>query len=167
MNILETERLVFRRYESRDENDFIALFTDPAVMKYVGDGVLNAEQAAAFWRKLFDELYPKGFNIWAIFTKADSRYVGHAGIYPRPTKKEDQEIVYFLVQTEWGKGYATEVARRLIELGFEYLNLLAVFATVNDDHFVSIRVLVKAGMKFERHEYDEDGRYSVYAARNS
>lgn len=163
---METERLVLQRYAEIDKTDFINLFTDAAVMKYVDKGVLTIEQAEAFWSKLFEKLYPQKFNIWAVFTKEYSRYIGHAGIYPRQTRKEDWEFVYFLRTTAWGKGYATEIARRIIEFGFEELELPEVFATVDDEHLASIRVLEKAGMVFQNYEFDEQGRFSVYSARN-
>lgn len=165
MKTLETERLILKPYEESDKADFIALFTDATVMKYVGDGVLTNDQAEAFWQKLFEKLYPQEFNIWAVFVKENVRYVGHAGIYPRPTRKQDWEFVYFLNRDSWGKGFATEIARRLVEFAFEELNLLEVFATVDDVHSDSIRVLEKAGMKFERFEFDKDGRFSVYSIR--
>jgi RimJ/RimL family protein N-acetyltransferase len=164
---MKTERLVFQPYTEKDKADFINLFTDAAVMKYVDKGVLTIEQAEAFWSKLFAKLYPQRFNIWAVFTNEDSSYVGHAGIYPRPPRKEDWEFVYFLRMAAWGKGYATEIARRIIEYGFEELELHEVFATVDDEHLVSIRVLEKAGMKFERFEFDDDGRFSVYSVKRS
>ena len=164
---METERLVLRRYAEQDKEDFINLFTDAAVMKYVGDGVLTEARAEAFWQKLFEKLYPQGFNIWAIFTKEDLHYVGHAGIYPRPMRKEDWEFVYFLNRNSWGKGYATEIARRIIEYGIEELNLPVVYATVDEVHSASIRVLEKAGMKFERYEFDDDGRFSVFLIKKA
>lgn len=160
---METERLVLRHYNSEDKTDLINLFTDAAVMKHVSEGVLTERQAEEWWQKLFDKFYPKGLNIWAVFTKEDTRYIGHAGIYPRPTKIEDWEFVYFLKRNNWGKGYATEIARRIIEYSFEELKLSKVFATVDDDHSTSIRVLEKAGMNFERFEFDDDGRFSVYS----
>lgn len=164
MKQLETERLILRIYAEKDKTDLINLFTDAAVMKHVGDGVMTGEQAEDWWRKLFDKFYPKGLKIWAAFTK-DGVYIGHAGIYPRPTKEEDWEFVYFLRRDAWGKGYASEIARRIIEYGFEDLNLREVFATVDNDHAASIRVLEKAGMDFLRYEDDEEGRYSVYSVR--
>lgn len=164
---METERLIFKFYSESDKAEFISLFTDAEVMKYVGDGVMTNEQAEAFWRKLFKKLYTQEFNIWAVFTKNSSRYVGHAGIYPRPTRKEDWELVYFLNRNEWGKGFAAEIARRLVKFAFEELSLLEVFATVDDAHSGSIRVLEKAGMKFERFEFDEDGRFSVYSIQKN
>lgn len=165
MKELETERLFLKRYSEDDRNQFIKLFTDNSVMKYVGDGVMTEAQAEAFWNKLFAELYPQGYHIWAVLTKEDSNYIGHAGIYRRPTRKEDWEFVYFLNPKFWGKGYATEIAQQLVKFGFEELKLPEVFATVDEEHQDSIRVLEKAGMKFERFEFDEEGRFSVYSIK--
>jgi RimJ/RimL family protein N-acetyltransferase len=166
MNRLETERLVLKPYTEADRDDLIKLFTDAAVMKHVGDGVMNEPQASEWWQKLFAKFYPKGLNIWAVFTKEKPAYIGHAGIYPRPTKKEDWEFVYFLAREAWGKGYATEIARRIIEHGFDELKLPEIFATVDNDHPASIRVLEKAGMRFLRFEYDEEGSFSVYSIKS-
>jgi RimJ/RimL family protein N-acetyltransferase len=164
---METERLFLQSYSEKDKTDFINLFTDAAVMKYVGDGVMTVEQAEAFWQKLFEKLYPQKVDIWAVFAKEDLCYIGYAGIFPRPTKREDWEFVYFLNQNNWGKGYATEIARRLVEFSFEELNLPQVFATVDDEHSASIRVLKKAGMNFQNYEFDEKGRFSVYSIKKS
>ncbi len=51
MQKLETERLLLRHYEKKDKPDFIKLFTDKFVMRYVGEGVLTEAQAEAFWLK--------------------------------------------------------------------------------------------------------------------
>jgi RimJ/RimL family protein N-acetyltransferase len=165
MKELETERLVLKAYAEKDKTDLVNLFTDAEVMKYVGEGVMTVEQAEEWWLKLFNKFYPQNINIWAVFAREDGSYIGHAGIYPRPTKREDWEYVYFLRRDAWGKGYATEIARRLIEYGFEDLKLPEVFATVDNDHPASIHVLEKSGMRFLRFEYDEEGSYSVYSVK--
>ena len=59
ISFMETERLFFRFYEEKDKADFIALFTDATVMKYVSDGVLTPEQTEAFWQKLFKNFIRK------------------------------------------------------------------------------------------------------------
>ncbi|HEY8563353.1 MAG TPA: GNAT family N-acetyltransferase [Pyrinomonadaceae bacterium] len=165
MKRLKTERLVLKAYTEADKDDLIALFTDPDVMKYVGDGVMTAAQAEEWWGKLFNKFYPQGIDVWAVFTSENNVYIGHAGIYPRPTKKEDWEFVYFLRRDAWGKGYATEIASALIEYGFYELKLPEVFTSVDNDHRSSIRVMEKAGMKFLRFEHDDEGSYSIYSIK--
>lgn len=163
MQKLKTERLLLRHYEKKDKPDFIKLFTDKDVMKFVEDGVLTEAQAEAFWTKLFEKLYPNGYNIWAVFTLKDLSCVGHAGIYESPTIKEGWEFVYFLNKNAWGKGFATEIARRIIRFGFEELNLMKVFTTIDNENTASIKVAEKAGMNFLRYEFDKEGRFSVYS----
>ena len=164
MSRIETKRLILKLYSDEDEADFIGLMTDEAVMKHVDKGAFTKDEAEKLWRKLLREFYPNGIEtIWAVYARSDSRYIGHAAIRPRPSKKEDWEISYMLRQAEWNKGFATEIARALIEFGFDELNLPKIFATVDDDNFSSIRVLEKAGMNFEQYDFDEKGRFSVFS----
>lgn len=165
---IETAKLALKNYTEQDKENLIALLTDETVMKHVDTGVLSLEKAEALWIKLLERSYPQGIRtIWAVFAREDSRYIGHAAIRPRPAKKEDWEISYILKTEEWGKGFATEIARRLVEYGFDELNLTQVVATIDDDNFGSIKVAEKAGMTFSHYEYDDEGRFSVYSIRQN
>lgn len=163
---LETERLILQQYSLSDKENFIELFTDELVMKQVDKAVLTLEKAEELWKKLTEDFYPRGLDtIYAVFTKKDERFIGNASIRPRPEKKEDWEIGYILRSDEWGKGFATEIAKRLIAFGFDKLNLPEIFATIDDDNLGSIKVAEKAGMSFSHYEYDEQGRFSVYSIK--
>ncbi len=160
---METERLILRLYEDKDHDDFIKLFTDEAVMTFVETGVFSIEKAENLWRKLNENFYPNGINtIYGVFAKDNGRNIGTASIRPRPSNTEEWEITYILKTEEWGKGYATEIASKLVEFGFNELNLKSVFATVDIDNYGSIRVLEKVGMKYICDEYDEQGKFYVY-----
>jgi ribosomal-protein-alanine N-acetyltransferase len=166
MKIIETERLVLRNYAVDEKENLISLLTDETVMKYVDIGVFSQEKAEELWVKLIEDFYPQGIRtIWAVFAKEDSRYIGHSAIRPRPSKKEDWEISYMLKTPEWGKGFATEIARKLIEYGFGELNLTEVVATIDDDNLGSIKVVEKARMRLSHYEYDDEGRFSVYSIK--
>lgn len=168
MNKLETERLLFRLYIEADREDFVSLFTDESVMEYVDTGVLTIEKADGLWRKLIKDFYPKGIDtIYAVFTKQDIQFIGQAWIRPRPSKKEDWEIGYVLKKDAWGKGFATEIARKLIAFGFAELNLPEVFATIDNENYDSIKVATKSGMNFLRYETDEEGSFSVYSIKKN
>lgn len=147
MTLPVSKRLVFRSYAPADRESFLRLVTDETVMKHVDKGVLELPEAEQLWRKLIDEFYPSGSDtIYAVFTKQGNRYVGHAAIRPRPERKQDWEISYMLVPTAWGKGYATEIARSLIDFGFNELQQREVFATIAPENTASIAVVKKAGM---------------------
>ena len=77
----------------------------------------------------------------------------------------EYEIGYILPKKKWGKGFGTEIARAVSTFCLEEMGLSQVFAGVDDDNFASIAVLRKSGFEFDRHEYDEKGRYSIYVRR--
>jgi len=163
MSRLETKRLVLTLYTDRDEQNFIDLLTDPVVMRYVDKGPLDNEQAGSLWSRLINEFYPNGIDtIWAVFAKDDGRYVGNASLRPRPERQSDWEIGYYLKCAEWGKGFATEIATRLVRYGCEVAGLDEVYATVDKENLASIKVLEKSGLEFFRKEYDDDGVFCIY-----
>lgn len=163
MNIIETERLLLKPYTPAERGAFIELLSDERVMEYVDKGVMSPEAADALWRKMMDEMYPKGVDtIWAVFAREDRRYIGNASIRPMPEKKENWEIGYYLRAEEWGKGFGSELARRLVGYGFEDLGLEAVYATVDYENGPSRKILEKAGMSFYEEAVDEQGPFCVY-----
>lgn len=166
MKQLDTDRLILRFYQETVSNLFIDLLSDEIVMKNVDHGVLTAAKAKALCSKLTKQMYPNGIDtIYAVFEKDSGNYIGHASIRPRPMIPEDWEINYLLTTTAWGKGFATEITKRLVCHGFTALKLSEVFATIDDENISSIKVAKKVGMSFQRHEFDEDGRFSVYSVK--
>ena len=164
---METERLNIRPYREDEKDHVINLFTDAEVMRHVDTGVMSSEDAETLWKKLIEDFYPNGkTTIYGVFAKTDESCIGHCSIRPRPQKAEDWEIGYILQKNAWNRGYATEIASRLIKFGFKELSLPEVFATIDEDNLNSIKVAEKAGMQFDRYEYDEEGRFLVYSIEN-
>ena len=56
------------------------------------------------------------------------------------------ELGYWLGADDWGKGYATEAADAMLELGFRELGLDRIYAQVLAGNAASCRVLEKLGM---------------------
>jgi RimJ/RimL family protein N-acetyltransferase len=162
---LMSERLLLRPYKEDDLSASVVLFTDPEVMKFVGDGVMSWPRATELFRKVFG-IYERGeFDVWAVCSRDDGRYIGSAELKPR-RGAGDFEIVYILGKTHWGRGYATEVARLLIGYGFDKLHLDRVSATVDPDNIASVHVLEKLGFHPLGEETDETGTVLVYAVDN-
>jgi [ribosomal protein S5]-alanine N-acetyltransferase len=62
---------------------------------------------------------------------------------------EEGEIWYLVEPESWGKGIATEAARRLLDLGFGELGLHRIWASCLPENPPSARVLEKVGMRKE------------------
>jgi RimJ/RimL family protein N-acetyltransferase len=59
------------------------------------------------------------------------------------------EVGWAVHPDEWGKGYATEAAWHLMDLGFKELNIHRVVAFCHVDNSASVRVMEKLGMHLD------------------
>ena len=80
------------------------------------------------------------------------------------------EIGYLLHRDNWGKGYATELARALVDLCFSGIGLHKVIATCNAGNKASEHVMQKLGMvregffrqmRWKNGRWDDELRYSL------
>ncbi len=56
------------------------------------------------------------------------------------------EVGWAVHRDEWGKGYATEAAREMMEWGFRELNIHRIVAFCHAENAASVRVMEKLGM---------------------
>jgi len=89
---------------------------------------------------------PQKSYTWKITINDTNEIIGLAGMKLSCDKFKLGEIYYKLSPQYWGKGYGTEVAKRLIKAGFEDFHLHKVEAGVAVENKRSIRVLEKSGM---------------------
>ncbi len=78
----------------------------------------------------------------------DGTPIGGAGMSIDP-KNQVAELGYSLGVAHWGKGYATESARAVLDYGFEERELAVVFARCDVRNPTSVRVMQKLGMRPE------------------
>ncbi len=92
---------------------------------------------------------PRKSFFWKIMLKVSSDFIGIAGLTLSAEKFKSGEIYYKIMPGYWGKGYATEVAKLLVNLGFKNFHLHRIEAGVATENLRSIRVLEKIGMTRE------------------
>ncbi len=146
-----TERLLIRAWaEARDRAAFVALVTDPEMMRYITDGHPWPEQEVdAFFERQRDSLEAHGFCHGALVERSSNSVVGLAGLYPLGTT-DDVEAGWWVARDRWGRGYATEAVLALRDFAFHELRLPRLCAIAHPDNAASIRVMEKIGLAFER-----------------
>jgi RimJ/RimL family protein N-acetyltransferase len=103
-----------------------------------------------------DELHWEGY--FAV-DEATREFVGSCAFKSPPTPDGTVEIAYFVYPAFEGRGYATEMARKLIALAARSGHVRQVIAHTLPERNASTRVLTKAGMTFVGEVMDpEDGR---------
>jgi RimJ/RimL family protein N-acetyltransferase len=151
---LETDRLVLRRFTEDDVDLLVELDADPEVMRYIngGEPTSRAEVVDEVLPAFLDyyKRYP-GYGFWAAIEKSTGDFLGWFHFRPAADGYDDEpELGYRLRRPAWGKGYATEGSRALIDKGFAELGAQRVFAGTMAVNTASRRVMEKSGLRFAR-----------------
>ncbi len=162
--LLETERLVLRRYERDDLDRLDRLNSNVEVMRYIGDGSLRTREqtrAAIIRTQRIYDLFP-GLGFWIAEEKPKRRFAGVFALIYIP-KTVEVEVGYRLAKPAWGRGLATEGARALVRYGVLELGLDRVVGLTHPENIASQNVLMKAGLarRGMGHYYDRDLYYFV------
>jgi len=151
---LETDRLVLRRFAEADVDNLVELDGDPEVMRFINGGrptprdEIENDVLPAFLG--YYERYA-GYGFWAAVERATGRFIGWFHFRPAEGAPPDEvELGYRLRRSAWGKGYATEGSRALIDKGFSELGVQRVVASTMVVNVASRRVMEKAGLRFVR-----------------
>ncbi|HEV2914647.1 MAG TPA: GNAT family N-acetyltransferase [Pyrinomonadaceae bacterium] len=144
--IVETERLILRTWLLNDLKDFLEIYGDPEVWRYVDpNGVLRNETAAR--RSLMrGQAYQQehGFCHWAVVEKSRGRVIGACG-FNLFRGGPQLELVYHFARLYWGRGYATEAVRACLRYASEKLGAPEIVASIDSENLASRRVLEKIG----------------------
>ena len=162
---LETLRLELRSFAAGDFDDLYRLDSDPRVMKYIADGKPASREAVAQRLKRFiryPTLYPD-LGVWRASRRDNGAYIGwfalnYAG------KTTDVEVGYRLLPEAWGRGFATEGAKALVDYGFDDLGLHRIIGVTHPGNKASQRVLQKAGLEDVGWGRYYDRRLRLFAA---
>ena len=147
--MLSTGRLVLRPVTADDHAALLAHWTLPDVRRFLFDGAaLSAAEVADNIEESIGDFAARGYGIWIIElgsgAGAGAGLVGTAGL--RPLEELGLEIFYSLAPGAWGKGYATEAARAVMDYGLGPLGLPEVLAEVDEGNTASVAVVKRLGM---------------------
>ena len=151
MHVLKTDRLILRRYTLDDAEFIMRLVNDPSWLRFIGDkNVHNLDDARRYLREGPLDMYERyGFGMYRVEERDSGTPAGMCGLIKRDTLP-DADVGYAFLPEFRGKGYAFEAASAVLEHGHRVFGLKRILAITSLDNAGSIRVLEKAGMKFER-----------------
>ncbi len=146
---LKTDRLLLRDYTPEDWESVHVYGKDPEFSKYEPWGPNSVEDTKNFIADniMKSKLNPRFHYELAVCLKEGSRQIGGCGLR-RESQTSEVANMGWAINPEFQKrGYATEAASKLIQFGFEDLNLRVIYATCDTRNVASYKVMEKIGMK--------------------
>jgi ribosomal-protein-alanine N-acetyltransferase len=142
MTELETERLLLREFRQTDAAEI--------------DRWESAIRAESFLEFCFQSYREWGMGPWAMVHKQSGVIVGNCGFcrirYDQslPMLEYCGEVNYYIAPQYRAKGLATEALRAILDVGFGNIRLTRIQGRCPPTNLASERVMLKAGLKFER-----------------
>lgn len=149
MKHIETDRIILREWQENDLKPFTKLNADPLIMEYF-PRVLEESGSKRLFKHFQEHFKKHGYGLYALENKTSHEFMGFVGLnkieFDAPFTPAT-EIAWRLDYEYWGKGYATEAARAVLNHAFKTLKLDEIVAYCVYDNDRAIHVMEKLGMK--------------------
>jgi ribosomal-protein-alanine N-acetyltransferase len=144
-DVLITERLILHPVTAEDQGVLQAHWNTPEVRRFLFDGaMLSPAEITQTIMESQRGFAGAGYGLWLVSERDGAELVGTAGL--RPLEGLGLEIFYSLAPRSWGRGYATEAARAVIEHALGPLGLPEVLAEVDEGNAATVAVVKRLGM---------------------
>jgi len=149
---IETERLLLRPLREDDRQAMVDIHTDPRTNRFHPDppDVAKASEQVTVWLAHWAE---HGFGYRAVTELGGTQVIGLTGVRIREFHGEKVLNLGYRFRPEaWGKGYAVEAGRAVLDWCARELPSTPVLASVSVDNKPSLRVAERLGLT----EYTEE-----------
>ena len=148
--MLETERLILRRWEESDAERLYQYAKDPDVGPIAGwPPHQSVDESLDVIRNVFN-----GREAYAICLKTDNKAIGAIELKLNGntdmTERDDEcELGYWLGKPFWGQGIVPEAAREMLRHAFEDIGMQKVWCGYYEGNLKSKRVQEKCGFRYQ------------------
>jgi RimJ/RimL family protein N-acetyltransferase len=134
-------------------------------MAHLG-GVRDEAATLAYLERNLAHWATYGFGVWMLRDGDEGALIGRAVLRHLDVEGADEvEVGYGFYPECWGRGLATEVASAGVRIAREQLGLPSVVAVTLPTHAASQRVMLKAGLVYEREFIHEGSPHVLFRTR--
>jgi [ribosomal protein S5]-alanine N-acetyltransferase len=148
----EAGRLRYEPVASEHRDELSAMMRDPRVMRtlWPSAALPSEDQIRASLQAKIVHWERHGFGLWVLRERVSGDFVGRGGLqYTDTLGRRAVEAAWAVVPDRWNRGFATELARTSLEVGFNDLGLSEVIAFTLPDNLASRRVMEKTGFVYD------------------
>jgi [ribosomal protein S5]-alanine N-acetyltransferase len=161
--VLETDRLVLRRYTEQDAAEIFYFRSDPEMLKYVQrDPFSNLDQAREMIGNILKmELEQTSIN-WAVCLSGNNKMIGNIVLFKIDKDSHRAEFGYMLHSDFHNKGIMKEAGRAVLNYAFKNMKLHSIEARIDPENIASQKLSEALGFVLEGHlkeSWQYNGRY--------
>jgi RimJ/RimL family protein N-acetyltransferase len=150
--MIETERLILRRWREADIEPNTAMLADPASARFITSDGKPITDAFVGWRNaaiMAGHWALHGVGMFVVEEKQTGRFAGRVGPW-LPSGWPGFEIGWGIASGFRGKGYALEAARASIDWAFARFEIAQIIHCIDRENIASQRVAQRLGATIER-----------------
>lgn len=151
MKHIKTERLLLRSWKSDDILPFYEMGQDSRVMEYF-PSLWTMDMVKDFISRMTIQLVNNDYTLWAVEECLSQQFIGFVGLNKTSWEipfTPNIEIGWRLAFPFWGKGYASEAAKAVLNYAFNELNLSEIVSFTAVDNWRSRMVMERIGMSYD------------------
>lgn len=158
---LESERLILRMFREDDWRPMHAHYSHPECTRYTLGRVLSEGESWRLTATLAGHWLLRGYGPYALQEKASGTMIGAVGLW-FPIDFPEREIKWALHPASWGKGYASEAARTVVDMARRAYPGQPPISFIDKDNAASIRVALSVGAKLENEVDFRSRRFQIF-----
>lgn len=148
-----TPRLEIRDFVPDDLSAVHAYASDPLVTRYLWWGPFNESETHQLIERTRRDAMARpreSFELAVVDRELDG-VIGGCELLPRRPIYREYEIGYCFRPSSWGRGFASETVRALLDLGFRTVGAHRIYILVDRENGASQRLLGRIGFRLEGH----------------
>ena len=148
-----TARLEIRDFVPADRQALHEYASDPRVTQYLWWGPFSEIDTLQFLERVGRDAKasPREKFELAVVDRALGRVIGGCELLSRRSIYQEYEIGYCFRPDAWGRGFATETVRALLDFGFRSISAHRIYALVDPENAASGQLLARLGLRREGH----------------
>jgi RimJ/RimL family protein N-acetyltransferase len=151
--LIETDRLLLRRFVQADFDDLCEMLQDLDVMSAWEHTFSDAQVQDWLDRQL--ERYKKcSVGYWAAVEKESGKIIGQIGlVWSELSGETVLEPGYILKKACWHKGFALEGAKACVDYAFNEVGVKNIYISIRPENIASLKIAEKLGAKISGKHY--------------
>ena len=160
--ILTTERLILRCLELSDDQQLFKLRSNKTVNKYIVRPIQkDIKEIRAFISEINTGINNNEMIDWVITLKESPNLIGSICFWNFSNNKTVAEIGYELDPAFQGKGIMSEALKKIIDFGFQEIELDAIEAYTHKNNNNSTKLLQKYNFKQDAEREDKENSDNI------